>query len=235
MGPLVDAVLDLLAPARCVSCGARARLPWCADCTADAERLRLRDRCPLCAGGPGPGHACWRRRGLVTGLSAAFDYRGPVAAAVVAAKARGAWACLEPLGRIVAGAVPSELAVDAVCWVPTEPGRRRQRGVDHARLLAVGVADELGLPVAEVLGARAGAPDQGTRAPSRRARLPADVFAPVRRVGGRRLLLVDDVVTTGATAAAACAALAAAGAEAVHVVTLARAGAHPLAPVPGSG
>ncbi|GGI03924.1 ComF family protein [Egicoccus halophilus] len=148
-----------------------------------------------------------------------FDYRGPVAAAVVTAKLAGARRGWRPLGRLLAERVatcPPEL--DAVTWVATAAARRRARGVDHARLLAAEVADRLEVPLLDTLHARA--PRHGPDRFTARLRLP-----------GSDLLLVDDVLTTGATASRVAGVLRDAGAGRIHLAVLARAGSHALVDV----
>lgn len=148
--------------------------------------------------------------------TAVYDYRGPVAGAVVTAKLSGAWAGWSHLAQRLAARVARDPpAVDAVTWVTTPTRRVRSRGLDHAEHLARAVAVSLGLPSVATIAAR----DGGTG---------ADRFTARRALPGTDLLLVDDVLTTGRTVAAVAAALHAAGAGDLHLAVLARAGAHPL-------
>jgi predicted amidophosphoribosyltransferase len=145
-----------------------------------------------------------------------YDYRGPVTSAVVAAKVGGAWAAWRPLAEALAERVRRDRPeVDVVTWVTTPPSRVRQRGFDHAEVLARAVAGAIGTPVVRLLDAV----EDGTD----RDRYRVRVALP-----GSHVLLVDDVVTTGATAVRAATALRAAGADAVALAVLARAGSHPL-------
>jgi predicted amidophosphoribosyltransferase len=149
---------------------------------------------------------------------AAFDYRGPVAAAIAAAKLRGARAGWPSLARpLVARLLELEVAVDAVTFVTTPSVRARARGGDHAAVLARELAGPLATPVVRLLDASPRAAGDRYRA---RASLP-----------GSELLLVDDVLTTGATAWRAAAALRRAGAGRITLAVLARAGTHPLGAV----
>ncbi|MEX1177455.1 MAG: phosphoribosyltransferase family protein [Nitriliruptor sp.] len=146
---------------------------------------------------------------------AALEYRGPVAAAVVAAKLGGARAAWPALGahlavRVAAAPPP----VDVVTPVATVARRARRRGIDHAAVLAAAVAEALAVPLLPLLRVER----HGDRERQR----------PVRRLPGTVVLLVDDVLTTGRTASDAAAALLSAGAGAVHLAVLARAGDHPL-------
>lgn len=165
-------------------------------------------------------------------MRAVFDYRGVVAATVVAAKVRGAAAAWPALGKLLAG-VLEDLHPDVVTWVPADGARRRQRGFDHAGSLAVPVAARLERPCVPLLQARPGRVDQAERPVADRRRVALESFRPRDRFPGAVVLLVDDVVTTGATAWAAAAALRRGGADVVMVGALARAGGHDLGPEEG--
>src|SRR5690606_29753772 len=92
-------VLDLLAPPRCVPCGARAPLPWCPACRAEARELQRDGGCRRCAGDCGtPGRRCPLRDSEVAATQAAFTYTGVVARTVVRAKVAGQHAAWRPLG-----------------------------------------------------------------------------------------------------------------------------------------
>jgi predicted amidophosphoribosyltransferase len=208
------AVLDLLAPERCLACARRAPLPWCGTC--ERELTRLDRACRRCGGGRRRNHPCWPADAPISRATAVYDYRGPVTAAVVAAKVGGAWAAWRPMAELLAERVlqdPPE--VDVVTWVTTPEVRVRQRGIDHAEVLARAVAAALRTPVARLLDASEDGADH-------------DRYAARIALPGSQVLLVDDVVTTGATAVRAAAALRSAGADDVALAVLARAGSHPL-------
>lgn len=119
--------------------------------------------------------------------------------------------------------------VDAVAHVPLHPVRRRERGYDQARLLAVALAHRIGLPAIDPLErVRSTAPQVGR---ARRART-ANVAGAFRVRPGRAprgtVALVDDVATSGATLAAASGPLLGAGVERVVGTTFS------LAPRPGA-
>jgi predicted amidophosphoribosyltransferase len=210
-------LLELFAPSRCLSCRCRSGLPWCASC---AELVRhLPDGCPRCASPRGAAHACWPPDAPIDATTAAFDYRGPVAAAIVTAKVAGARAGWPALAAALAERMQrAETDADVVTWVTTPASRVRSRGVDHAQLLATQVARAVGLPCVALLDARTGPHER-------------DRYRARRTLPGTHVLLVDDVVTTGATAWRAASCLRRAGAGRVELAVLARAGTHPLGAV----
>jgi predicted amidophosphoribosyltransferase len=216
MSPMT-AVLELLAPTRCLACRRRGPLPWCRLCATEVRVLPT--GCPRCAAPKGSAHACWPPDAPIDATVAAFDYRGPVAAAVVTAKVAGARAGWPALATVLAARVAgSTIDADVVTWVTTPSERVRARGCDHAKVLAAEVARALKLPCIALLEARTGAPDQ-------------DRYRATRTLPGTHVLLVDDVVTTGATAWRAASRLREAGAGRVELAVLARAGTHPLGAV----
>jgi predicted amidophosphoribosyltransferase len=210
-------VVELLAPVRCLACrrrGAPVDGVWCPGCAA-AVTAAPDPACRRCAGPRTVGHGCWAPGVPIETTTAVDDYRGPVAAAVVAAKVGGAVAAWPALARRLAGRVAQDPpAVDVVTWVATAPERARRRGVDHAEVLAAAAADAIAAPCLPLL--RSTRHRDGERQRARRP-LPAT-----------SVLLVDDVLTTGRTASGAAGALRRAGAGSIHLAVLARAGDHPL-------
>jgi len=118
-------------------------------------------------------------------------------------------------------------AASLVTPVPTTGARLRLRGYNQARLLAEGVAERLGIPLAETLVRTRGGPTQVSLSPSlRRANVEGAFRAevpPGTRLSGAHVVLVDDVLTTGATAAQAASALGESGVAEVTVLAFARA------------
>lgn len=223
----------LVLPVECPGCG-RVDEVLCAACAA------------LLSGPPVRCESAVPRLDRVDGVPpppvwAVVTYAGPVRGVVVAWKDRGR-ADLTPAlveAMVRAGDALAPAMRDVAAWgglalvpVPTTPGARRRRGADLVRLLADGLARGLGqagvaADVAPVLRRRdrLRLRDQVGLGARSRARNAAGSVA-VRGGGGVRrvVVLVDDVVTTGATAAACAEALLEAGASAVSVVALARAG-----------
>jgi predicted amidophosphoribosyltransferase len=207
------ALIELLAPDRCLACRGRARLPWCGGCAEQVRRPR--DPCRRCAADRLGGHPCWPAEGPIRRTVAAFDYTGPVAASIRTAKLSGAWAGWSWLGSHLAAAARSTADdVDAVTWVATDRRRARRRGFDHAELLAKAVAGRLRLPCVGLLET------------DERREIPIRVR--VSSLPATSLLLVDDVMTTGVTASRSAGALLRAGAGEITLGVVARAGHHPL-------
>jgi predicted amidophosphoribosyltransferase len=212
---LVAGVLELLAPSRCLACRARTSRFFCERCVGELRPVP--PGCGRCAAPAGRAHACWPPDAPVDATHAVYDYRGPIAAAIVTAKLAGARSAWPELGRVLADHLRrAQPPIEIVTWVTTPAVRVRRRGIDHARVLAQAVGLALDVPTLRLLAARPDGPDR-------------DRYRCRRQLPGSHVLLVDDVLTTGATAARAAAALRAAGADRVELAVLARAGTHPLA------
>ncbi|MGI9022081.1 MAG: ComF family protein, partial [Acidimicrobiales bacterium] len=148
---------------------------------------------------------------------AAFSYEGPGRELVARLKYRNARAAL-PFLAVAMAALVDPSTIDVVTWAPTAARRRRQRGFDHAQLLARAVARRLRLPCRALLRRRGDAAQTG-RTLAERHRGPA---FDSRGAAPGRVLVVDDVVTSGATVSAAARCLRGAGAAEVQVVVAAR-------------
>lgn len=160
----------------------------------------------------------------------------PPADALVQALKYGGWrTAAGPMVRRMAARLRGGGGVGsaaALVPVPTTPARERRRGYNQARLLAAGLAGELGIGVIEALARRpTGASQVALQVDQRRANV-SRAFVPgpdARRPEVRsHLILVDDVLTTGATVGAAAEALAALGAAGVTAVAFARALPRPV-------
>jgi ComF family protein len=155
---------------------------------------------------------------------APVGYEGPARALVRALKFRGAVALSDAMAaQIAANAPPGLLAADAeLVPVPLHPRRRRRRGFNQARELAVALAGRTGLALTDCLERDGPGGTQVGRGRRERRAGPAGGMRMRSERAPRRVVLVDDVVTTGGTLGACAAALRAAGCREIAAVAFAR-------------
>jgi ComF family protein len=120
------------------------------------------------------------------------------------------------------------ISADGIVPVPLHSERYRQRGYNHAALLAQVCATQTGLPLLEHMLIRHRATlSQVDLKPRERQQNVLGAFSCSSeytggRLRGRTILLIDDVCTTHATLQACAAPLFAAGAATVYGLVLAR-------------
>lgn len=214
-------MLDLLLPQRCVVCGSGGR-QLCAGCRDELPRIEP----PLCArcGAPTawPVERCRECAGRRLGFASARAAVGYDAAArrlVHGWKERGLRRLAGEVAQLVAEWLPPPDA-DALTFVPSDRGRRLERGHNPAERLAHELAGLWDIPCEPLLERTRGGRQRGSSAVERRTvrgSFRATARAP------RNVAVIDDVYTTGATAAAAATALRATGARHVEAIAFARA------------
>jgi len=207
-------VLALLAPQRCGACGVEGAL-LCVEC---CDELGLM--------GDGRAESGTAPLGCVAGAWIG-PYEGGLGEAVRTLKFHDLPALAEPLGlglRRAIRAVQQELGGEATLVpIPTDPARLRDRGFDHAALLASAAARALPSALVPLLERTRAVPALHTLGRTERRRVMDRVFAVRAGVPvPDRVILVDDIWTSGATFEAAAATLQAAGCATIGVVAVAR-------------
>ncbi len=229
------ALLDVLCPPHCPSCGVPAA-QLCAPCRTLLEP-RPAPLCPRC-GVPLPAAdaPCATDHRHVRGLSwvrAPLRYRGTGGRLVRRVKFAGDRAAARELTRRMADAARAWAVGEGrravVGSVPLHRSKRRRRGHDQAAWLAEGVALRLGLRFrARLLRRSRDTLPQGDPRVLSRAQNVHGAFA-VRRprvVAGAAVLLIDDVATSWHTARECARVLRAAGARRVALLCAAQGGEH---------
>ncbi len=225
----MGALLDLFFPPRCPGCRQLQPRPgFCRPCRETFTELPGQ-RCRRCSEPEADGLCahCRQSPPAFEAVAAPFLYGGALAEAVHRFKYEDAPHYAADLAAVAGGAAAFELQwCTLVAPIALHPKRLRERGYDQALLLARALAKVSGKPVAAraLRRIRETAPQVGQDRAARASNLAGAFAADPGQVRGQRVLLVDDVVTTGATAHEAALALRNAGAEAVRVVALARAG-----------
>ena len=243
---LVDRLVALIAPWRCVLCGERAQgmdlcidclndLPWlgpaCARCAQPLQDPAGSLICGACAGSAGNiGQRAGR--GDIDSTLAALAYDFPVGYLIAGLKYRRREYLARVLGELLAirlfeAAADGQLLMpDVLVPVPLHTWREFRRGYNQAALLARAVGRELHLPVSTGLVRRVrNTPPQTGLSRSRRQRNLRGAFRARRLVDAPRIALIDDVLTTGATVREVAHTLRRAGAQSISVWCIARASA----------
>lgn len=229
-------LLDLLYPRSCQHCGATpdAGRFLCWDCLADLLFVQP-PFCSLC-GDPVPGYIdheyrcvyCSRQTPHFDGARSAVRYEGAAGLGLRAIKYQQATWLVPDMAGLLEACWRTHydlLPFDALCYVPLYPVRQRERGFNQAALLAEGLARLRRVPLKRGVLRRLRDTGSQTRLTARqRARNVAGVFVVPHpgRVRHKKWLLIDDVMTTGATVNECAKVLKQAGAQSVHVLTVAR-------------
>jgi len=150
---------------------------------------------------------------------AAAMYDGTIKELVRRFKFDHARAAYKPLATLIATSLPFFATGWTVVPVPTVAAHIRQRGYDHALLMAKEVAKQKNLPLQRLLRRSRDNRQVGANRAERQAQSKG-VFES-KNAAGKRIVLIDDVCTTGATLTAAAAALKSAGATEVQAAVVA--------------
>ena len=206
-------------------------VPVCAACLREpaplsAEFFCLNCRTPFLNSFPLDSQGrCMLCRNGQRGFDEAYcygAYEGTLRKLIHLFKYSGMRRLAQPLGGLLADALPRDRQFDAVAAVPLHWRRRWQRGFNQSELLGKAIARRRGIPVIKALRRGSATRAQAGLSNAQRRENVAGAFRARRRVAGLRILLIDDVMTTGATAGACARALKKAGARSVSLLALAR-------------
>lgn len=212
MTSLLEKTLSVIAPHRCIKCSNYNNI-LCSTCVNEVAGIEP-PACVLCGVYSDNWQICATCTSTtkLTGVWVAGDYEAELKALIHAYKFDHARAACQPLAQCIVNALPHLDKTWLVTTVPTISQHVRQRGYDHARLLAQEVARKTKLDFKETLLRKQNVQQRGA-ARAERFQQTSQAFAlqPRASLTGKNVLIVDDVCTTGATMTAAAAVLQGAG------------------------
>jgi ComF family protein len=223
-------VLDVLFPVHCANCQKIGQV-LCPACIAQIQPLPP-PTCDFC-GTPlstyGVCKNCQYHRPKLSGQRAVSLYQEPLRGCIHGLKYDGNTRLAVPLGLLLAQTYRRYgIQADMLIPVPLHNERQKQRGFNHASLLAEVCSANIQVPMIEnILVRHRATVAQVDLHPRERYQNVAGAFAcfstSARRVlNGRRILIIDDVSTTGATLEACATPLFEVGAKEVWGLVLAR-------------
>lgn len=181
---------------------------------AGPASIALGDYCTRCGDSIGEGEAitggcvaCRDQTAIGDHVVRLGSYEDSLRELVLAVKFQKWWEMGRTLGRMLGDRVAADVKLKhgnaVVVPVPMPWQRRLYRGIDHARVIASGVAEAVESPMWNVLTKVNGAPQLALQ-PSVRKAMGGRGLRIRHRLGGwdlagRDVVLVDDVRTTGAT------------------------------------
>lgn len=239
MKEILTGIADLIFPPLCITCGAlleeHAPLPFCPPCTEGIHFIRS-PLCPRCGipfpATEGEDHLCGECLATERPYAVARAvglYEKTLLRAIHLFKYRGRIGIGEVLGKIMAdfaGGQWDMTVYSVIIPVPLHRKRLRERGFNQSVILARAIAKRFSLPLNFMTLRRElfTVPQVGLGREERPANVrKAFAVRKPEKIAGRRVLLVDDVTTTGSTITECASVLMQAKAEAVAVLTLARA------------
>lgn len=217
---MLDGLLSILAPHYCRSCGEVGAV-LCENCkyNISSEDYRACFSCGVSVNYNGICDSCC----LPYGRQWCVGERSEALKAVINGyKFYRMKSAATPLAALLDERLPLLPASTVIVPVPTVAGHVRQRGYDHALLLARQVARARGLSLERPLRRRTATTQRGADKATREAQAKTTFVVRGPLTQDVPYLLVDDVTTTGATLYYGAKALREAGASEVWVAAIAR-------------
>ena len=221
--PLLERIIGLVAPHTCVVCGSEGRLV-CQVCEVDAFPA-LPSRCFRCKRITTEFAVCDRDRKQtrIKHVWVRTDYASYAKTILHHYKYERARAAAGIIAEALDEVVPFLAAGTLVVPIPTATSRVRERGYDHAALLARAFARQRCLVWQRAVTRLSQSRQVGASRQKRIAQLRGNfLVTKPALVHGSHVLLVDDVVTTGATLEAVALVLKQAGAKSVTAAVFAQ-------------
>lgn len=216
---MIDALLSLLAPHYCCSCGEIGSL-LCESCKYDIINEST-DDCLLC-GYPTLFGGCARCRRVVQRTWYASKRAGSIEKLINRYKFDNAKAAHTLLGDILLATLPDVPSTAVIVPVPTIQVHIRQRGYDHTLLVARYVAKRRNLLLKQCLARATASVQRGANRKQRYKQAKAAFIVQGDLEPDVPYLLIDDVVTTGATLTYGAKSMRSAGATEVWAAAIAR-------------
>ena len=224
---IIDTLLATVAPLECIVCNQEGYL-LCPTCITAMEFYKPSE-CFSCFKPTSNNFtydSCFIKTGIRS-VSACYAYKDTAKQAVGEFKFNGKRAAAKDLARIMSErAQNAKLIPDPniiLVHIPTATSRVRERGYDHAKLLARALSHNLGLLQVDALTRTKQGHQVGLGRVERSKHIAGAFRVPRPQViAGAHILLVDDVVTTGATLSEAAKVLLQAGAMHVDALVFAK-------------
>lgn len=220
---MLDRIIGILAPHRCLNCCKDGNL-LCENCAMEVAEDRI-SRCYICHTLTADASICKTclSKSSLDGAFICVAYEDVIEKLIKAYKFERVKAASKPLAGLLDLQLPA-ISVDAesmlVTAIPTAAKQIRQRGYDHVGLLGRELASMRGLEYAPLLRRHHQLRQLGASRSVRRQQAESAFYVnKLDNVRDKTVILIDDVVTTGATIEAAARCLKAAGAA--HVVAIA--------------
>lgn len=215
--PSLERLIAIMAPHRCVVCGSEGNL-LCAWCVPEAFP-RLPSRCFKCQKFSPDCQTCvkCRRHTCIKHVWTVTAYAGAAIKLLHSFKFERASSAGLVVAKAIADNLPFLPPETIIIPVPTATKRIRQRGYDHAEIIAGHLAKDSQLAWARSVSRLTQSRQVGASRAVRKRQLKNAFFIPKPSLlRGSQILIVDDVVTTGATLEAMAIELKRAGAKTIN-------------------
>ena len=216
---VLDSMIGLIAPHRCIGCGTYGSV-MCNACV-DAFGEQVQPRCAGCKKLMDDFKTCTSCRAwlVLSNVYVATHYDGVGEKLIHELKYSTKRQTAYPIAQLMSEVVPLQVSNDTIlCPVPTAPNRVRERGFDHAVVIARFLSQRKNIPMSRVLQRITNTRQVGATRSERLRQMEHAFTVDQNKVKDKSVLLVDDVFTTGATLIAATEALRKAGAKKVSAV-----------------
>ncbi len=217
---MIDKLLRYIAPHPCISCD-DLNGPLCDNCKYNIINEGF-DGCVACGKGLGLKGLCGRCRVPYQQAWCVGLREAELELLIDRYKFHRLKSASEPLNSLLSEVLPDLPSETMVVPVPTIRKHIRQRGYDHAALLAKGVATEKGLHYYPALQRSSQAVQHLASRRDRIKQAKQAFSCGVELDPEIPYLLVDDIVTTGSTIRSAAKALRESGARTIWVAVIAR-------------